>query len=149
METKKVKHYIDNSLGFPVQLSDVTFVRVRDEWVPKLDYPRITEKVLLVLSRLHRPLKGNEVKFVRLHFALTQTSFGAVFGLSGPAVHKWERRGDRSTDMQWSTEKDLRLFIQSKLSPDTKAVGKLYEELTAWAGARQKSQLKSPELVMA
>jgi|ERR1700722_490619 len=147
METKKVKHYTDNSLGFPVQLSDVTFVKIRGEWVPKLDYPRMTDRVLSVLSRLHRSLTGNEVKFVRLHFALPQTSFGAIFGISGPAVHKWERRGDRSTEMQWSTEKDLRLFIQSKLSPDTKAVGKLYGELTAWAGVMRKSQVKISELV--
>ncbi|HTB23075.1 MAG TPA: hypothetical protein VK914_10245 [bacterium] len=147
METKKVKHYTDNSLGFPVQLSDVTFIKVRGEWVPKLDYPRMIDKVLSVLSRLHRPLTGNEVKFVRLHFGLTQAAFGAVFGISGPAVHKWERRGDHATDMQWSTEKDLRLFIQSKLSSDTKAVGILYEELTARAG--NKSQGKVRELVTA
>jgi hypothetical protein len=149
METKKVKHYIDNGLGFPVQLSDVTFVKVRDEWVPKLDYPRITTKVLSVLSRFHRPLTGHEVKFIRLHFGQTQASFGAIFGISGPAVHKWERRGDRSTEMQWSTEKDLRLFIQSKLSPDTKAVGQLYGELTAWSGAERKGQVKTRELVVA
>ena len=149
METKKVKHYVDNGLGFPVQLSDVTFVHVRGEWVPKLDYPRITAKVLAVLCRLHRPITGCEVKFVRLHFALTQADFGAIFGISGPAVHKWERRGDRATEMQWSTEKDLRMFIQSKLSPDTNAVGKLYEDLTARSGAERKGQAKKVELVSA
>ena len=149
METKKVKYYIDNSLGFPVQLSDVTVVKVREEWVPKLDYPRMTAKVLSVLSRLHRPLKGCEVKFVRLHFALTQAAFGAIFRISGPAVHKWERRGDRATEMQWSTEKDLRLFIQSKLTQNTKAVGKLYEELTARSDAERKGKSKTAELVAA
>lgn len=149
METKKVKHYIDHSLGFPVQLSDVTFVKVRGAWAPKLDYPRLTAKVLAVLSRLHRPLTGCEVKFVRLHFNLSQAAFGSIFGISGPAVHKWERRGDRSTEMQWSTEKDLRLFIQSKLTQDSKAVGQLYEELTARPDAERKSKSKTAELVAA
>jgi hypothetical protein len=149
METKIVKRYIDNGLGFPVQLSNVTFIKVRGEWVPKLEYQKVALKVLSVLSRLHRPLTGNEVKFVRLHFAMTQESFGAIFGISGPAVHKWERKGDNPTEMQWSTEKDLRLFVQSKLSPDTKAVGKLYEELTARSDAERRSKAKGTELVAA
>lgn len=31
--------------------------------------------------------------------------------------------------MQWSTEKDLRLFIQAKLSNDPAEVGRLYNSL--------------------
>jgi hypothetical protein len=149
METKKIKHYTDTSLGFPVQLSDVTLVKVRDEWVPKVDYPRVTIKVLQVLSHLARPLTGQEIRFLRLHFELTQAEFAAKFGISNVAVHKWEKRGSQPTGMQWSTEKDLRLFIQSKLSSDPKAVGKLYEELTERPAAGGRKGIKSEGLVAA
>ncbi|MES2201660.1 MAG: hypothetical protein V4498_05360 [candidate division FCPU426 bacterium] len=130
METKKAKDYIDHSLGFPVHLGQVTMVKVRGEWAPKVDYARLAPKVLRVLSRLERPLHGQEVRFVRLHFNLTQQTFAEKFGVSHVAVHKWERSGVHATGMQWSTEKDLRLFIQSCLSPDPVGVGRLYEQLT-------------------
>jgi DNA-binding transcriptional regulator YiaG len=149
METKKVKQYTDHSLGFPVLLSDVTMVKFRDEWAPKLDYPRIIQKVLQVLSHLTRPLCGREVRFVRLHFGLTQAAFAEKFGVSNVAVHKWEKRGEQSTGMQWSTEKDMRLFIQSRLSSNSKAVGKLYEELTDRPSADRKGLAKTRELIAA
>jgi hypothetical protein len=149
MQTKKIKHYTDTSLGFPVLLSDVMLVKVRDEWVPKVDYPRVTLKVLQVLSHLARPLTGHEIRFVRLHFELTQAEFAAKFGISHVAVHKWEKRGSLPTGMQWSTEKDLRLFIQSMLSTDPKAVGKLYEELTQRPASGGRKGSKRPDPVAA
>jgi hypothetical protein len=129
MRTKIAKEIIDNGFGFPVRLSHVPLVEVRGEWVPKLDYNKLAERVLLVLSRLERPLTGHEARFVRQHFNLTTTRFGALFGLSHVAVLNWEKKGDKATDMQWSTEKDLRLFIQAKLSDDPAEVGRLYSSL--------------------
>jgi hypothetical protein len=129
MKTKKVKELIDTGFGFPVRLTNVTMVHVRGEWIPRLDYNKLTERVLLVLSRLNRPLTGNEVRFVRQHFNLTLTEFAAKFGISHVAVHKWEQRGEKPTAMQWPTEKDLRMFIQSQLSADPADVGRLYGNL--------------------
>lgn len=137
MQTRIVDEIIDTGLGFPVKLSHVPLIEVRGEWVPKLDYNKLAKNVLLVLSRLTRPLTGHEVRFVRQHFNLTTTQFGAKFGLSHVAVLNWEKKGDNATAMQWSTEKDLRLFIQSKLSDDPKAVGLLYGELTERPKARR------------
>jgi DNA-binding transcriptional regulator YiaG len=129
MKTKVAKEIIDMGFGFPVRLSHVTMVEIRGEWAPKLDYNKLAEQVLLVLSRLARPLTGHEVRFVRQHFNLTTTRFGALFGLSHVAVLNWEKKGDNATDMQWSAEKDLRLFIQAKLSNDPAEVGRLYSLL--------------------
>lgn len=129
MRTKKVKEIIDTGFGFPVRLTDVTMVFVRDEWIPRLDYNKLAERVLLTLSRLTRPLTGNEVRFVRQHFNLTLAQFAAKFGISHVAVHNWEKRGDKPTAMQWPTEKDLRLFIQSQFSADPAEVGRLYGHL--------------------
>jgi len=140
METKKVKHYIDHSLGFPVQLNDVTFIKVHGDWAAKIKYKQMMLKVLGVLSHLHRPLTGQEIHFVRSYFGLTQGAFAEKFRVSHVAVHKWEKRGSQPTGMQWSTEKDLRLFIQAKLSADPKAIGLLYEELTERAVPSKKSR---------
>ena len=129
MQTKTAKEIIDTGFGFPVRLSHVPMIEVRGEWVPKLDYNKLAEQVLMLLSRLARPLTGHEVRFVRQHFNLTTTRFGAQFGLSHVAVLNWEKKGDKATDMQWSNEKDLRLFIQTKLSNDPAEVGRLYRSL--------------------
>ncbi len=149
MKTKKIKYFTDKSFGFPVRLSNVTLVKIRNEWAPKLDYPRIALKVLQVLSHLYRPLTGHEVRFIRQHFAMTQTAFASKFSVTHVAVHKWERRGSQATSMQWSTEKDLRLFIQSKLKNDPKAIGKLYEELTERSLVSHKALSRTTELVTA
>lgn len=129
MQTKIAKELIDTGFGFPVKLSHVPLIEVRGEWVPKLDYNKLAKNVLLVLSRLTRPLTGHEVRFVRQHFNLTTTQFGAKFGLSHVAVLNWEKKGDKATAMQWSTEKDLRLFIQTQFSDNPADVGKLYGAL--------------------
>jgi DNA-binding transcriptional regulator YiaG len=130
-ETKKIKNYVDHTLGFPVKLGEVTFVRFRDDWAAKINYNAMMLKVLGLLSHLARPLTGAEVRFVRQYFSLTLTDFAAKFGVSHVAVHKWEKHRQQPTGMQWSTEKDLRLFIQSQLSKDPKAIGLLYHELDA------------------
>jgi DNA-binding transcriptional regulator YiaG len=129
METKVMKRHIDELLGFPVQLSNVTFVKVRGEWLPKINYQRLDLQVAKVLCHLHRPLRGAELRFVRLFLGLTQASLAERFGVSHVAVHKWERRRAKPSGMPWPTEKDLRLMIQSHLSDDPVAVGRLYGEL--------------------
>ncbi|MFI5355535.1 MAG: helix-turn-helix domain-containing protein [Desulfobaccales bacterium] len=130
MKTRTLKTYVDTTFGFPVKLSNVKLMAVGDDWAPIINYPQLDLRVLGVLSRLHRPLSGAEVRFVRQHHELTQAAFAAKFGVSHVAVHKWEKRGNQPTGMGWSTEKDLRLFIVSGLSKDPKAVGLLYAQLT-------------------
>ena len=49
--------------------------------------------------------------------------------MSHPAVMKWEDRRDKATAMSWGTEKDVRIFIVSKISRDTKELAKLYSQL--------------------
>ena len=51
--------------------------------------------------------------------------------------------------MQWSTEKDLRLFIQSKLSDDPRAVGLLYEELAKMRKAKRSEKAQAIIMVTA
>ncbi len=94
MRTKIVKEYIDHGLGFPVKLTNVTMVYARGEWMPRLAYKAIEKQVALVLSRLARPLTGDEVRFLRHYFSMTLTQFAAHFGVShvgGPPLGRARR----------------------------------------------------------
>lgn len=103
--------FIDQGFGFPVRLRDVPMVHIRGVWTPNVDHNVLAHEVLRALCLKPARLTGNEVRFIRLHHGLTLAQFAERFGVSHPAVIKWERAGDKSTNMQWSTEKDLRLWL--------------------------------------
>lgn len=131
METKKVKEFVDGGFGFPVRLRDVTMVKVRGVWTPRVDYNKLAEWVLLSLSRQDWPLTGNEVRFIRQHFQMTLQAFAGRFGVTHAGVLRWESAKGHPTAMNWSTEKDIRMFIQSRLSAGPAKLGELYAALTA------------------
>lgn len=140
MESKKIKEWIDHGCGFPVRLKDVTMVRVLNGiWTPKINYNKLHEWVLLSLIRLARPLSGHEVRFIRRYFHMTLQEFSGHFNVSHQAVMKWEEKKDHPTLMSWSTEKDIRLFAQSKLSSKVEKLGELYEELTMSAADQKEA----------
>ena len=70
------------------------------------------------LSHQDSHLTGKQVRFIRDYADMTLQAFADRFGVSHPAVKKWENAGDDPTNMAWSTEKDIRLFVlmQSKAS---------------------------------
>lgn len=112
---KTQAEFIDQGLGFPVRLRSVPMVQIRGVWTPDIDYDALSRAVLRALCFKPARLTGNEVRFMRVHHDLTLERFAEQFGLSHPAVMKWERAGEASTNMQWSTEKDLRLWLFLKL----------------------------------
>ena len=142
MKTRILKTFIDTAYGFPVKLSNVKLMAVGDDWAPIINYRDLDARVLGVLSHLHRPLTGAEVRFVRQHHRLTQADFAAHFGVSHVAVHKWEKRGAQPTGMAWSTEKDLRLFIASGLNKDPRSIGLLYAQLSEQGAPKPGAQAK-------
>jgi DNA-binding transcriptional regulator YiaG len=125
------KKFIDYGLGFPVTLLNVTMVKVRGQWTPQIPYNRLEERVLLSLSRQECRWTGQQVKFIRQHFGMTLQAFAKQLGVSHVAALKWEKAASSPAAMSWALEKDLRLFVQSKLSKDPKRLAALYEELTA------------------
>jgi DNA-binding transcriptional regulator YiaG len=129
MTTKRVAKYVDRGFGFPVVLEQVPMVQVRGKWTPAINYPQLARAVLRQLAVLNGRLTGQQVRFVRLHFAMTLQAFATRFGVSHVAVLKWEHRGHTPTGMTWSTEKDLRLFIQQHLSGQPREFLQLYEQL--------------------
>lgn len=136
MESKFQRRYIDHGFGFPVLLSGVELVKVRGQWTPRVNYNTLRAEVLWRLAGLNGRLTGNQVRFIRRHHVMTLQQFGNRFGVSHPAVIKWERRGDDPTGMSWSTEKDIRLFIGHHLEEPAEQFKSLYIQLEAAAPDR-------------
>ena len=131
METRIQKEFIDHGFGFPVRLRNVPMVKVRREWTPNLNYDHVARAVLQLLAFKASRLSGNEIKFIRTHFEMTLHDFSKRLDVSHVAVLKWERAKNQPTAMNWSTEKDIRLFILSKLRVKSVMVVELYSKLEA------------------
>ena len=114
-EIKIEKEFIDNGFGFPVLIHDVEMIQIRGEWLPKINYAKLANNVLKELVIKKSRLTGNELRFIRLKFEMNLEDFAKRFYVSHPAVIKWESKKDMQTNMNWSTEKDIRLFIYNKL----------------------------------
>ena len=115
MQRKIANKVIDRGFGFPVILINVPMCKIDGEWVINVNYNNLTKSVLSALADSEGRLTGNQVRFIRQHFEMTLTAFSDRFGLSHPAVIKWEKAGDKPTSMTWSTEKDIRLFIKKQI----------------------------------
>jgi transcriptional regulator with XRE-family HTH domain len=122
METKVQNEWIDTGFGFPVKLTNVTMIKVRGNWTPQLDYNA------LAINK-HSRLTGNEIKFIRTYFEMTLQAFAKRFCVTHVAVMKWERTQASTTVMNWTTEKDVRLFVLAKLSVKSSELASLYNEL--------------------
>ncbi len=129
METKIKARYVDNGFGFPVVMRNVPMVKARDEWTPHIDYNLLAGEVLKMLSVLQGRLSGDQLRFIREHFEMTLQQFAGRFAVTHPAVIKWERAGSNPTGMNWSTEKDIRLFVLKSIENRPRSLFDLYNQL--------------------
>lgn len=123
------KNFIDYGFGFPVVFGKVRMMNVEGEWTPDINYGLAEKMVIQAMPNKPGPLTGNQVRFIRLHFNMTLARFGARFGVSHAAVKKWENKGEEPTGMTWAIEKDLRLFVLSRLGFQESEFLGLYETL--------------------
>src|SRR5262245_25565575 len=126
MEKKTQKTFIDHGFGFPIVLENVPMVKTRGVWTPHVDYNELGRVVLHALAFKPGRLTGHEIRFVRQQLEMTLQAFAKRFCVTHVAVMKWERAKAKSTVMSWTTEKDIRLFILSKLEKDHKEIASLY-----------------------
>ncbi len=129
MEKKIQKKFVDQSLGFPVMLLNAPLVKARGQWALHINYNEYQRAVLDVLAHKSSRLTGSEVQFIRKFFQMTFRSFADRFSVQHPAVIKWESKGDSSTQMAWSTEKDVRLFVLDELQNKSSDLRDLYRSL--------------------
>lgn len=136
---KVVAEWKERGYGFPVVLENVPLVKVRGVWTPYINYNNLAKEVLRSLADLPVRLTGNQIKFIRQYFEFTLQVFAVRFGVSHPAVLKWERRGDRVTGMGWGTEKDIRLFVKKEIEDNAKDFLALYARLQTVASTKVNS----------
>lgn len=129
MEIKIQKRFIDTGFGFPIRLINVPMVKVRGVWTPKINYNALALVVLRALAHKESRLTGAEIKFIRTHFELTLQTFAKRFCVTHVAALKWEKAQNQLTAMNWTTEKDIRLFILSRLAANADELAQLYNEL--------------------
>lgn len=129
MKKRIQKKYIDFGCGFAVEFLNVPMRKVNGQWIPDINYNNLHQIILELLSHKEGRLTGNEVRFIRLYFEMSLVSFADRFNVKHPAIIKWEKKGDHPTQMNWSTEKDIRLFILSKLQRSPDRIVKLYSQL--------------------
>ncbi len=127
MERKIEPQFIDYGCGFPVVLLNVPMIKVRDKWIPDIDYALLEKTILFDLCHKPSKLTGNEIRFIRLYFQMTLKVFANRFGVKHPTVIKWENFKDVPTNMALGTEKDIRLFVSNQLF-GKKSVATLYIE---------------------
>ncbi|MCE5228973.1 hypothetical protein LLG95_05175 [bacterium] len=132
MQRKTVKEYTDYGFGFPVILRHVPMIKAFGKWTPDINYKQLERSVLL--SLVHKParLTGGEIRFIRHYFRMTLQDFGENFDVRHTAVMKWEKAENEPTRMDWSTEKDVRLFALDRLLPEkelARRIVPLYRDL--------------------
>jgi len=119
------KNYIDYGFGFPILIDEVQV----DEWCgeefPLIDNEFLEYFALRTLAFLPARLTGNQVRFIRHHFFETLEEFAQKAGVRHTAVMKWEKAGEKPTNMVWGTEFLLRCRALAELGVDSEELGEL------------------------
>ncbi len=127
MKIKRIHMYY--GCGFPVKLLNVPMIYVRGEWTPYIRYRLLSRIILRELCEKRGRFTGDELHGIRMYLDLTLQKFAKRFGVTHPAVMKWEGMRDKKTEMTWSTEKDIRLCVLTKLTDEAKDMVDLYKML--------------------
>jgi DNA-binding transcriptional regulator YiaG len=129
MEKKTVKYFDDFGFGFQVRVLNAPMLKVRGEWVLDVDQQKLQRSLLCSLASKSVRLTGSEIRYIRSFFNMTSTEFGQKFNVTHAAVLKWERAGANRTEMNWSTEKDIRLFVAARVQRKASDFIAVYKEL--------------------
>jgi DNA-binding transcriptional regulator YiaG len=121
--------WVYRGFGFPLTLRHVPLVKIRGAWTPDVNYEQLQNALLLALAAKDSSLTGAEVRFIRHAFGMTLQAFAGRFGVTHPAVHKWEKRDGRPTGMAWTTEKVIRLLVASRLESKPERFLRIYRKL--------------------
>ena len=114
--------------GFPIKLSNVPMKKVVGEWVIDVNFDSLEKGVLRLLIHKSTPLTGPEFRFIRKWLGLTTIEFGKIFGVSHPAVLKWENGRARPPI---AGDIYLRLYILTHLKAKDREFRTVLEESTA------------------
>jgi len=109
MKKQIAKKFIYDGLGFPIILRNVPVRKIRGIVVPDINYNILQKCALEALTLSSSPLTGNQVRFIRQYLGMTLNAFAERFGVTHPAVMKWERAKNKYAKITPSTELYIRL----------------------------------------
>ena len=128
-KTRVQQKFVYHGAGYAVVLHNVPMIQVGREWVLNVNPVLVDRLIFQEIPYQPSRLTGNQVRFVRDFTGLTLKAFAGRFGVSHAAVKKWENTGDAPTNMSWSTEKDIRLFVLAYGDADAETFRACYEDL--------------------
>lgn len=129
MEKETRKEYRYEGLGVPVILEDAPMIKIRGKWTLDIDVNDLQSALFRAMSEKPVRLSGNEIRFIRHYVRMTLDQFANRFGVKHSAVIKWEKFGANSSNMNWATEKDIRLFVLVRSNATDKKFKDTYKEL--------------------
>ena len=116
------KDFLDTRYGFPVLLKDAPVEVVLGEEVAAIDEEELHGSVVAALILKTVLLTGYEIRFLRLWMGLSAVEFGEKYGVTHPAVLKWQGKNDAPSLMNKSTEILVRIdAIYQLVGKSTKA----------------------------
>lgn len=131
MKRKKIAKFIYEGLGFPIELHKVEMIMIDNEWHPKINVRKVADAAMKELTIQEERFTGNQVKFIRSYFSMSLRDFAEnVVRESHTAVNKWEKFGNKVTNMDINIERILRLYIHQKVCIKTgKQKSEFYDKL--------------------
>lgn len=129
IERKIEKEYTSLVFGFPVLMHDMPMIKLCGEWAADVNWNQIEALVLLKLALTRNCLTGSQIRYIRLWAKMTQQAFADKFGITQPAVVKWEKTKDCRAIMNDPIQKQIRLFIVRRLSMDDATFRKAIEKI--------------------
>lgn len=142
MSEQKFETLVYEDLGFPIQLINVPLRKVFGEWVLDINLTKLQLQVLKSLIQKPVPLQKGEIRFIRKYFEMTTKTFGEIFGVTHPAVIKWENGQLPSPPMDVC----IRMYVMERLNAKDSEFGKLFHKISMakLAEAKKKNVLVKP-----
>ena len=99
MENKIVSEYEYQGLGFPIILKNVEFLKIHEQWHPKINVEKVAEEAFysLIKKSTVSPLTGNEIEFIRVYLNMNKKEFGDKLNVDRTTISRWEKSGDKAT----------------------------------------------------
>jgi len=91
---RRTIHYTLCGLDY-VYLENVPIRRTKHGEVLDTDPAAIEREIASQIVRQGIPIRGAEVRFLRKSLGMSMEGFGALLGLSPPAILKWEREAQK------------------------------------------------------
>lgn len=141
MKDRKTETFVYEGFGFPIKLIKCPMKKIFGEWVLDINLDKFQADMLKALIHKPVPLTGSELRFIRKSLELSTTAFGKMFGVSHPAVLKWEKE---QVNINPATEIYIRLYVLQTLHAKDKEFRSLYEEITIENLMKHKNNKKIP-----